>query len=714
MSIEYNHDHEREITLFGSVNFRNADRRFGIRTEDRRRHMYLIGKTGMGKSTLMENMFLSDVYAGHGCCYIDPHGDGAEKLIDFIPKERINDVVYFNPADTAYPFGFNILEVSGGDDRKHLIRDGLMGVFKKIWPDVWSARMEYVLINCVSALLDYPGATLMGVNRLLFDKDYRAKVVEKIRDPIVKTFWVAEYTSWDEKYAIEAGAPIQNKVGQFLSAGMIRNIVAQTRSTIDVRKIMDEGKILIANLSKGRIGEDGMRLLGGLLVTKIQLSAQERQNIQEKDRRDFYLYVDEFQNFANESFATILSEARKYRLNLIVTHQYMAQLEEEVQDAVLGNVGTMIVMRVGPQDAEMLETEFTPTFLPEDLVSLAKYQMYIKLMVDGVATTPFSANTLPPISQRTNSTENVVKVSRERYAEPRQVIEEKVLKWAGMEFVHLPTVVASTEEPAMAAPTVTDQSNTLDTDASRVSTTASAPSIPAEALPESRTLQTRENTSVSSGDLDELIHSHETGGVTQPTLVIRPERLSAIEETQKAAKAAAKMRKKPSFPHTCQRCGKEFTLAVQLDPSKPIYCQECHALVVQERANRTSPGAGRSTPPSARPRDAVPRRDGAGASVSRDRRPVREEARNRPLEPRGPMLVIPPRTQNAKTANVTPEERTSPDIKPPAMVQKPSTTSSLASSLPPAPSYAAKAAPDAPNEIPSTKGTLAPGERMRL
>lgn len=706
MPIEYNHDHEREITLFGSVNFRNADRRFGIRTDDRRRHMYLIGKTGMGKSTLMENMFLSDVYAGHGCCYIDPHGDGAEKLIDFIPSERINDVVYFNPADTAYPFGFNILEVSGGEDRKHLIRDGLMGVFKKIWPDVWSARMEYVLINCVSALLDYPGATLMGVNRLLFDKDYRAKVVEKIRDPIVKTFWVAEYTSWDEKYAIEAGAPIQNKVGQFLSAGMIRNIVAQTRSTIDVRKIMDEGKILIANLSKGRIGEDGMRLLGGLLVTKIQLSAQERQNIEEKERRDFYLYVDEFQNFANESFATILSEARKYRLNLIVAHQYMAQLEEEVQDAVLGNVGTMIVMRVGPQDAEMLETEFAPTFVPEDLVSLAKYQMYMKLMVDGVATTPFSANTLPPIAQRTHSTENVVKVSRERYAEPRQVIEEKVLKWAGMEFVHRPVAVG---EPAKEAGSTTSAPQSLH------SVQSVTPPVEGDASREPASLQARESSSAASGDLDELIH--QDAGVTHPTLVIKPERLSAIEETQKAAKAAAKMRKKPSFPHTCQRCGKEFTLAVQLDPSKPIYCQECHALVVQERANRGGGRSGGGSVSGAPQGKGLPPREGATSGPgSRDRRsPPREEQGGRSGGVRGPMLVIPPRAQPSKDVSKEKEEPgTSESLSKTQIPSSSSASVSSAASLPPAPSYAKKSPVEETEEGPSLKGTLAPGERLRL
>ena len=552
MPFDYDHDHEREITLFGEVNFRNTGRRFGIRTDDRRRHVYIIGKTGMGKSTVMENMIVSDIRAGHGCCYIDPHGDTAEKLTNWIPANRINDVVYFNPADTAFPIGFNILE-SPSDDRKHLVRDGLMGVFKKIWPDVWSARMEYILQNCISALLDYPGATLMGINRLLIDKEYREKVIEKIQDPVVKMFWVAEFTSWSEKYAIEAIAPVQNKVGQFLSSSIIRNIVAQVRSTIDIRKIMDEGKILIVNLSKGRVGEDGMRLLGGMLVTKIQLSAQERQNVPEVERRDFYLYVDEFQNFANESFAVIFSEARKYRLNLIVAHQYMEQLEEEVQAAVLGNVGTMITMRIGPTDAELLETEFAPTFTPEDMVSLAKFQMYLKLMVDGVSTQPFSANTLPPIATITDSAERVIRVSRERYAEPRTSIEQKILKWAGMEMMYAPNAEAEKEEKE------------------EVSSSIAYPSIQTEEEQETRQ-ETR--TVISSNQ------------VSLPTLVVRPDRLLAIEEARKTARAAEKMRKKPSFKHTCQRCGKDFELAMQLDLSKPIYDPECRDLIREERTAR--------------------------------------------------------------------------------------------------------------------------------
>lgn len=430
--MKYDHDHENEITFFGETNFRNQRTRFGVKTDDRRRHMYVLGKTGMGKTTLLENMLFSDIMAGHGCCLVDPHGDSAEKVLDFIPSHRINDVIYFNPADVEHPLGFNILEVVN-PDHKHLVAAGLMGVFKKIWPDVWSPRMEYILNNAILALLDYPGSTLMGINRLMIDKEYRKKVIAKIKDPVVKDFWLKEYASWQDRFRNEAISPIQNKVGQFLSASVIRNIVSQVKSSIDIRDIMDKRKILIVNLSKGRIGEDNMRLLGGMIITKIQLAAMERIEIAEKDRQDFYLFVDEFQNFANESFASILSEARKYRLNLFIAHQYIEQLDETVRDAVFGNVGTIICFRIGAQDAEFVEKEFTPTFEIEDFVNLTKFEIYLKLMIDGVASNPFSANTLPPLHERQGNEEKVIKVSRERYTEKREIIEDKILRWSGVD-----------------------------------------------------------------------------------------------------------------------------------------------------------------------------------------------------------------------------------------------------------------------------------------
>ncbi len=420
------------ICIFAQTNFRNQLRRFGIKIDDRRRHMYIVGKTGMGKSTMMENMVLDDIYSGNGIGLVDPHGDFAEKILNFIPPNRINDVVYINPSDLDFPIGFNILEVYN-EGQKHLIVAGLMGIFKKIWPDVWSARMEYILNNTLLALIEYPGSTLLGINRLLSDKKYRKKVIAKVTDPVIKAFWNVEFAGYSEKYAQEAVAPIQNKIGQFLSTNVIRNMVAQVKSTIDIRKLMDEGKIIIMNLSKGRIGEDNSRLLGGMLITKIQLAAMERVDTPEALRRDFFLFVDEFQNFATPSFANILSEARKYRLSLIMAHQYVAQLDEVVAAAVFGNVGTIISFRIGGADAEMLAKEFTPVFLEEDLVNLPKFQIFLKLMIDGVSSSPFSAMTLPPLASPTESLEKVVRVSRERYGRPRVEIEEKIMRWSGLE-----------------------------------------------------------------------------------------------------------------------------------------------------------------------------------------------------------------------------------------------------------------------------------------
>ena len=428
-------EEKQDICLFAETNYRNQPRRFGIKTDDRRRHMYIIGKTGMGKTTMMENMVLHDIYAGHGVGVIDPHGDFAEKIINYIPGKRINDVVYFNPADMNYPIGFNILEVES-EEQKHLVCAGLMGIFKKIWPDVWSSRMEYILNNTILALLDYPGSTLLGINRLLADRAYRRRVISKLRDPVVKAFWQTEFASYNDRYAQEAVAPIQNKIGQFLSASVIRNMVAQVKSTINVRDIMDSRKIFIMNLAKGRIGEDNSRLLGGMLITELQLAAMERVDIPEADRKDFFLYVDEFQNFATPSFANILSEARKYRLSLIMAHQYITQLDEIVADAVFGNVGTIVTFRVGGADAEVLVKEFTPTYLEEDIVNLPKFHTFLKLMIDGVASQPFSAMTMPPIGSATGSEEKVIQVSRERYAKPREVIEDKIMRWSGMGGIH--------------------------------------------------------------------------------------------------------------------------------------------------------------------------------------------------------------------------------------------------------------------------------------
>lgn len=425
-----------QITFFGETNFRNQRVKFGIKEDDRRRHMYAVGKTGMGKTNLLENIVIQDIQNGHGVCYVDPHGDTAEKLLKAIPKDRINDVVYFNPADIDFPVAFNILEAVD-DDQKHLVASGMMGVFKKIWPDVWSPRMEYILNNAILALLDYPGSTMLGVNRMMSDKDFRKRVYEKIKDPVVKSFWINEFDTWEDRFRKEAVAAIQNKVGQFLSSAVIRNIVGQPKSTINMRDVMDNQKILIVNLSKGRIGEDAMKLLGGMIVTKMQLAAMGRIDIPEEERKDFYLCVDEFQNFVTESFANILSEARKYRLSLIVAHQYINQLTFDgnttVRDAVFGNVGTMISFRVGAEDAEFLEKEFAPVFTENDLINLPKYNIYLKLMIDGVAGDAFSAMSLSPVdlSETEANEEKVIAISRERYARDRKSIEEKIARWSG-------------------------------------------------------------------------------------------------------------------------------------------------------------------------------------------------------------------------------------------------------------------------------------------
>ena len=421
-----------EINFFAEATSRGQRRKFGIKLDDRRRHMYVIGKTGMGKTQMLQNMAIQDVIAGRGVGIIDPHGEFAEAVLEYVPKNRINDVVYFNPADTEMPIGFNIME-SVGAEQRYFIASGLMAAFKKIWVDVWSARMEYILNNALLALLEYPNATIMGANRVLSDKDYRKKVVDNVKDPAVKSFWINEFAKYPERYREEATGAIQNKIGQFISNPLIRNIVGQTKSTFNIRDIMDNKKIFIVNLSKGRIGEDNTSLLGTILITKLQIAAMSRVDIPEETRNDFFLYIDEFQTFATPSFAGILSEARKYRLSLILAHQYIAQMDEIVRDAAFGNAGTLVSFRVGAADAEFMESEFMPSFTPEDLVNLGKYNIAIKLMIDGVASNAFAAHTLPPIPFVSESSrEKIVKVSRERYGTSGEVIAEKISRWSGV------------------------------------------------------------------------------------------------------------------------------------------------------------------------------------------------------------------------------------------------------------------------------------------
>jgi Type IV secretion-system coupling protein DNA-binding domain len=424
-------ENPERVTYFAATDARGKYIPFGIKAKDRDRHMYVIGKTGMGKSTLLENMAIQDIRNGEGLAFIDPHGGTVERLLDYIPEDRIKDVVYFAPFDMEHPIAFNVME-DVGYDKRHLVVSGLMATFKKIWEDAWSARMEYILTNTLLALLEYPDATLLGVNRMYTDKLYRQKVIDNVKDPVVKDFWTKEFANYGDRYTQEATPAIQNKVGQFTGNPLIRNIIGQPKSSFDIRTMMDEKKILVINLSKGLVGETNMRLLGSMLTTRIFLAAMSRAEHSAGDLAKlphFYFYVDEFQNFANETFAEILSEARKYKLNLVIAHQYIEQMEEEVRDAVFGNVGTTVVFRVGPFDAEVLETIFMPKFTKEDVAALDKRQVYLTLMIDGVGSAPFSAVTIPPIEPPPVSyREQVIAESQARFAAPRAGIENAIVE----------------------------------------------------------------------------------------------------------------------------------------------------------------------------------------------------------------------------------------------------------------------------------------------
>lgn len=424
---------QKELTVIAKTNFRNMEKKFGIKRDDRRRHVYVIGKSGSGKSALLENMIMQDIINGNGCCVMDPHGDLAEAIVKCIPPERQNDVIYFNPSDTEFPIAFNILEGTGSDSSKNLITSGLIGIFKKIWADSWGPRLEYVLRNTILSLMYADGSTLLGINRMLVDKKYRNSVLEKVNDPIIKAFWTQEYENYPAKELPTIISPIQNKVGQFLSNPIVRNILGQAHNTIDLREIMDKKKIFLVNLSKGRIGEDNSSLIGSMLVTKLYLAAMSRVDIPEHERNDFYLYVDEFQNFATDSFADILSEARKYRLALTIAHQYVLQLPEKVADAIFGNGGTLITFRLGPQDAEIFEKEFGPDFVLEDLVNIPKYNVVLKLLIDGVASKPFSAATLPPMTKNSEYEDRskiIIEESRRKYSRTKDDVEVQIKEWS--------------------------------------------------------------------------------------------------------------------------------------------------------------------------------------------------------------------------------------------------------------------------------------------
>jgi len=426
---------EDDVTVFGETDYRGATLQFGIKRGDRNRHFYLLGKTGVGKSTVFKSMFISDVLAGDGACFIDPHGDTVEDLLDYIPPNRIDDVIYFNPTDVEHPVGFNLLELKDKSQRD-LIADGVVEVFKKQFGDSWGPRLQYILTNTAATALEAQGTTLLAILRMLTDNAYRKFILKQVNDPILYKFWSEEFAQMAQnpRLLAEAVAPIQNKVGRFVSSAVTRNIIGQVKSTIDLREIMDNRKILLVNLAQGRLGEETASLLGGMIITRLQATAMERVDMPEADRKDFFLYVDEFQNFATESFAKILSEARKYHLNLTMTNQYIDQLPLTVRQAIFGNVGTLGSFVVSQGDASILEKEFAPVVSSDDLVSLDAHALYIKLCIDGMTSVPFSGRSLPVRYQKFNCKDEVIKQSREKYGVSRVEIEEKIQKWSNQTY----------------------------------------------------------------------------------------------------------------------------------------------------------------------------------------------------------------------------------------------------------------------------------------
>lgn len=417
---------DENISAFGLTNFRGINHQFGMLRYDRSRHVYIIGQTGAGKSGLLELFALSDIFHGQGYAIIDPHGDFAVNNMRFIPGSRLEDVVYFNPADTAYPLGFNPLEVTNPAQKTNISSE-VIGVLKRMFGDSWGPRLEYILRYTILALLDRPETTMLDITRMLTDKKFRKETLSYCTDTVVLQFWNVEFASWTDKFQAEAIAPVLNKVGAFTANPVIRNIIGQPKSTFNIRKIMDEGKILIVNLSKGLIGEDNASILGSFLVTKIQLAAMSRSDIPDiKDRRPFYLYVDEFQNFATDSFATILSEARKYGLNLTVANQYISQMTDTVRDAVFGNVGTMISFRVSADDAPILAKQFEPQFEAQDLLQMHNRHFIINMVINGEKAPAFSATTLTLPPQQTDNTGRIIEHTRRLYSRNRAEVEEEI------------------------------------------------------------------------------------------------------------------------------------------------------------------------------------------------------------------------------------------------------------------------------------------------
>jgi hypothetical protein len=419
----------KEVSFFGATSYRNENRIFGIKRADRRRHLYVVGKTGSGKSRLIELLLISDILNNQGCCLLDPHGDLAEELLKFIPQERINDVVYIDPSDQEFPIGFNPLEpVEDYETRQHLATF-FISIFKKLFAASWNPRMEHLIRYITLALLETPDSNVLGIPRMLSDTQFRQRVIMQIKDPVVKGFWTNEFSASAEQFSREAVVPILNKVGQFISNPIVRNMVGQRRNMLDFSKFMNEGKIVLINISKGKLGDENAALLGSMFITKIQQAALARANMPEEQRRDFYFYVDEFQNFATDAFSSILSEARKYHLDLTIAHQYIAQLPEEVKATAFGNVGSIIIFPVGGDDAAYLAKEFTPIFTPDDMINLNLREMYVKMSVDGRVTQPFSAKTIDVPKPTTDYSREILSHSRLTYGKSKVSVENEIAEW---------------------------------------------------------------------------------------------------------------------------------------------------------------------------------------------------------------------------------------------------------------------------------------------
>ena len=422
---------ENELTPIWITNFRWTNISFGIGPSDRRRHIYVLWKTWMWKSTLLENMIIDDIRKGRGVAVIDPHGDLAEWVIWFIPKNRTNQTIIFDPSDKNWPIAFNMLDEVSPEHRP-LVASGLIGIFKKIFWDSWWPRLEHILRNIILALLESPNSNLISVPLMLTSDVFRQKVVAKVKDPIVKKFWVWEFEKMPPNQKVEASGPILNKVWQFLSSTILRNVLWQSKNTFSIRRAMDNQRIVIVNLSKWKIWEDASSLLWAMMVTKFQIDAMSRADIPESERKDFYLYVDEFQNFATDSFATILSEARKYKLNLVMANQYIDQMQESVKWAVFWNVGSIISFQVWFHDASILKEALTWEINEEDLMNLKKYNIYIKQLIDWMPSPVFSAGTFSPNKKEEeefmNRYQKILKVSREKYSVQRKFVEEKIKK----------------------------------------------------------------------------------------------------------------------------------------------------------------------------------------------------------------------------------------------------------------------------------------------